>query len=162
MMIYRVANENDISNIINMKNRVKQRIINEKLPIWLNGYPLDEFIRDDIKNSYGRVITIDGNIAAYSVFYPSKIEYEEYLEDTNDYYSFGRVMVDDYYLGKGVGRYLISNIIEEANSLNQKGMIITADECNHKAINLYKSFGFEKITEIQFPYAYLTVFKLKF
>ena len=161
-MIYRSATKNDIKNILEMKNRVKNRILKENLPIWLNGYPLDEFIIEDINQNFGRVIEIDGKIAAYCVCLPSNIEYEEYLEKTTYYYSFGRVMVDDNYLGLGVGKYLISNVIQEAKELNQKGMIITADECNTKAINLYKNFGFVKITEFQFPYAYLTVFKLEF
>ena len=161
-MIYRVATSNDIKNIIEMKNRVKNRIIKENLPIWLNGYPLDEFITEDIKEGYGRVVEIGGAIAAYCVFLPSYIEYEDYLEDTKDNYSFGRVMVDDAYLGMGIGRYLISNVINEAKELHQQGMIISADDCNIKAVNLYKSFGFKKVKEIQFPYAYLSIFELKF
>ena len=161
-MIYRIATQNDIKSIINMKNRVKERIIKEKLPIWLNGYPLDEFIIEDTKNNYGRVVEIDGEIAAYSLFCPSNIEYEDYLEDYDNHYSFGRVMVDDNFLGMGVGRFLIKSMILEAKSLNQKGMIITADDCNTKAVNLYKSLGFEKVMEFQFPYAYLSVFRLKF
>ena len=44
-MIYRKATNDDIINIIAMKNKVKQRIIEENLPIWLNGYPLDELIK---------------------------------------------------------------------------------------------------------------------
>ena len=161
-MIYRTATPNDITNIINMKNRVKQRIITENLPIWLNGYPLDEFIMEDIEQSHGRVIEIEGKIAAYSVFYPSNIEYEEYLNNFDNHYSFGRVMVDNNFLGMGVGRFLIKSMILEAKSLNQKGMIITADDCNTRAVNLYKSFGFLKESEFQFPYAYLSVFRLEF
>ena len=161
-MIYRDATLDDIKDIIEIKNRVKNRIIKENLPIWLNGYPLDDFIIEDIKNSHGRVVEIDGKIAAYCAFHPSNIDYEEYIENTENHYSFGRVMVDDYYLGKGVGRFLINNVINEAKSLNQKGMIISADECNIKAVNLYQSFGFKKIKEIEFPYAYLTVYRLEF
>ena len=55
-MIYRKATNDDIINIIAMKNKVKQRIIEENLPIWLNGYPLDELIKEDIENNEGRVV----------------------------------------------------------------------------------------------------------
>jgi hypothetical protein len=41
-------------------------------------------------------------------------------------------------------------------------MIITGDDFNTKAMNLYKSLGFVKIGEKQFPYAYLSIFKLDF
>ena len=161
-MIYRQANTNDIKSIIEMKNRVKNRIIKQNLPIWLNGYPLDEFIIDDIEYNFGRVVEIDGKIAAYCAFHPATVDYAEYLENISNNYSFGRVMVDDNYLGLGVGKFLIANTINEAKSLNQNGMIISADECNIKAVNLYRSFGFKKVSEIEFPYAYLTIFELKF
>ena len=51
-MIYRIANENDLKQIIKMKNNVKERIIKQKLPIWLNGYPLDEYIIQDVTTIY--------------------------------------------------------------------------------------------------------------
>ena len=161
-MIYRKANINDCTQIIKMKNRVKERVIKENLPIWLNGYPLDEYIEDDIQNNYGRVIEIESKIVAYAAFHPAYIDYKDYIDDIKDYYSYGRVMVDDGYTGLGVGKQLINNMIIEAKKLNQKGLIIAADDCNIKAVNLYKNFGFTKINEIQFPYAYLSIFKLEF
>ena len=161
-MIYRQANTNDIEQVIAMKNRVKMRVIKENLPIWLNGYPLDECIIEDINYNYGRVVEIDGKVVAYCAFHPATIDDQEYIKNVNNHYSFGRVMVDDNYLGKGIGRFLINNTINEAKTLNQKGMIISADDCNIKAVNLYKSFGFKKEHEIQFPYAYLSIFRLKF
>ena len=145
-----------------MKNRVKQRIIKANLPMWLNGYPLDEYLTEDVMNSFGRVIELDGNIVAYAVLYPSHIEYENEIENIVDLYSFGRVMVDDGYTGMGIGKFLVTNMINEAKSLNQKGMLITGDDFNTKAMNLYKSLGFVKIGEKQFPYAYLSIFKLFF
>ena len=68
-MIYRIATLDDLNEIIIMKNKVKQRIINQNLPMWLNGYPLDEYIIDDIKSSEGRVIEINGKIVSYSCFH---------------------------------------------------------------------------------------------
>ena len=43
-MLYRTARIDEISEIISMKNKVKERVIKEGLPIWQNGYPLDEMI----------------------------------------------------------------------------------------------------------------------
>ena len=161
-MLYRNANINDYNQIVLMKNRVKERVIKENLPIWLNGYPLDEYLMDDINNNFGRVIEFNNQIVAYAAFHPANIDYEEYIENTENFYSYGRVMVDDGYTGLGIGKLLISSMLDEAKSLNQKGMIIAADDCNIKAVNLYMSFGFKKINEIQFPYAYLSIFKLEF
>ena len=161
-MIYRIANINDFNDIILMKNRVKQRVINENLPIWLNGYPLDEFIYDDIINKYGRVVEKDNKVIAYAMLIPTEIEYEDEDFETKDLMSFGRVMVDDGYTKLGVGRFLVSNMINESKNLGKKGMKITADDCNTKAVNLYQSFGFKKEGEKQFPYAYLSIFGLYF
>lgn len=162
MMIYRTATNDDLKQIIEMKTRVKQRIELANLPMWLNGYPQDELLIEDIRESFGRVIELDDKIVAYAVLYPSYIEYENEIENIVDLYSFGRVMVDDNHTGKGIGRFLVKSMIEEAKSHNQKGMLITGDDFNTKAMNLYKSLGFVKIGEKQFPYAYLSIFKLIF
>ena len=53
-------------------------------------------------------------------------------------------------------------MIEEAKRLGRNGLGITADECNIKACNLYKSFGFKKEGGKQFPYAYLDIYGLYF
>ena len=50
-MIYQKATIKDLDEIIEMKNRVKARVVREGLPIWLNGYPLDEMILEDINKA---------------------------------------------------------------------------------------------------------------
>ena len=162
LMKYQIATKDNINEIILMKNRVKQRIIKANLARWLNGYPLDEMIIEDILNNHGRVIIKDNKVVAYAVLYPSPFEYQNEIDDIDNRYSFGRVMVDDNYTGIGIGRFLIESIINEVKGKNQKGMIITGDDFNTKAMNLYKSLGFVKIGEKQFPYAYLSIFKLDF
>ena len=162
LMKYQIASKDNTNEIISMKNRVKQRIIKANLPMWLNGYPLDEMIIEDVLNNHGRVIIFDNKVVAYAVLYPSTFEYQNEIDDIDNRYSFGRVMVDDNYTGIGIGRFLIESIINEVKGKNQKGMIITGDDFNTKAMNLYKSLGFVKIGEKQFPYAYLSIFKLDF
>ena len=162
-MIYQKAVLSDYDEIVVMKNLVKQRIINENLPIWKNGYPLDEVIKDDILNDYGRVVKQDGKVIAYAAFMPSSVMYEnEKIFKKDNLYSFGRVMVCNEFLSKGVGRYLAESMILEAKSLKVEGLGIAADECNIKATKLYKSLGFEKEGEKDFGYAYLSIFGLYF
>ena len=48
-MVYQKAVLSDYDEIVVMKDLVKQRIINENLPIWQNGYPLNEVIKEDIE-----------------------------------------------------------------------------------------------------------------
>lgn len=42
IMLYRKVTMNDYEEIIIMKNNVKERIIKQNLPIWLNGYPFQK------------------------------------------------------------------------------------------------------------------------
>ena len=161
-MIYRVATLNDLNEIIIMKNKVKQRIINQNLPMWLNGYPLDEYIIDEIKSNEGRVIEINGKIVSYSCFHHASKEYGNGVFKKDNVMSFGRLMVDDGYVGKHIGDYMVKSMIEEAKSLNVEGVGILADDFNVKAMNLYKKYGFNIEGARQFPYAYLTILGLYF
>ena len=162
-MIYQKATLSDYNEIIIMKDEVKQRIINENLPIWLNGYPLDEMIKEDIDLEYGRVIKVNNRVVAYATFMPSSVMYPEgNIFKKDNLCSFGRVMVGNKYLSQGFGRKLVESMILEAKSLNYNGLGIAADECNIKATKLYKSLGFEKEGEKDFGYAYLSIFGLYF
>lgn len=161
-MVYRIANINDLKEIIEMKNQVKQRVINENLPIWLNGYPLDEYIEEDIVNGFGRVIEIDNSVVAYAAFYLSTMDYPEDTFSKEPVQSFGRLMVKDEYVGKKIGSYLVDQMIEEAKKLEVFGMGILVDEVNSKALNLYLKKGFKKEGSKQFPFAYLDIYTLYF
>jgi predicted N-acetyltransferase YhbS len=161
-MIYRIANINDLEEILLMKNQVKQRVIEEKLPIWNHGYPLDSMIEEDINEKAGRVVELDGKIVAYAVFHHRECEYDTGTFKADNVMCFGRVMVKNGYTGMHIGDFLVKSMIEEAKTLKVDGMGITADACNVRAVNLYTKHGFKKEGEAQFPYAYLDIFGLYF
>lgn len=161
-MKYEIAKSSEFQEIVLMKNRVKQRIIKQGLPIWLNGYPLDILIQEDLKNKHGRIVRYNGKIVAYAAFMEDHKMYDEQIFKKNNLYSFGRLMVDDDYLNKHVGKFIVNCMILEAKSLNANGVGITADDCNIKALNLYKSFGFTYEGEKTFPYAHLNIYGLYF
>ena len=161
-MIYRKANMNDYSEIIDMKNEVKERIIKQNLPIWLNGYPLDILIQEDIENEECRVVELDNKVVAYACFHHAQKEYGTGVFKKDNLYSFGRVMVRDGYVGKHIGDFLVSEMIKEAKTFDVDGMGILADACNHVALSLYQKHGFKKEGEKQFPFAYLDIYALYF
>ena len=161
-MKYEIAIKSDLLEIIEMKNKVKERIIKEGLPIWKDGYPLDQMIIDDIEAKEGRIIRFNNQIIAYSCFHHAEKEYGKGVFKKDNVLSFGRVMVKDEYLGKHVGDFLIRSMIEEAKKSNVEGMGILVDECNIKAYSLYKKYGFTKEGARQFPYAYLDILGLYF
>lgn len=161
-MIYRKAIISDLERIIEIKNKVRERIIKKGLPIWKNGYPLDSFLEEDVIQGEARVIEVDGIIVAYSCFLPSEKEYgaDVFLKD--NLYSFGRIMVADGYTGLGIGNFLVESMINESKSLGANGMGILVDSCNEIAVNLYQKHGFKKEGERQFPFAYLDIYGLYF
>ena len=159
-MLYRVATKDDLKQILKMKENVKKRIIKQNLPMWLYGYPFDEYIIDDVTSNEGRVIEIDGKVVSYSCFHHASKEYGNGVFKKDNVMSFGRLMVDDEYVGKHIGDYMVQSMIEEAKSLNVEGVGILADDFNVKAMNLYKKYGFEIEGARQFPFAYLTILGL--
>ena len=161
-MIYRKPNINEIPEILSMKHRVKQRVLDSGLPMWLNGYPLDEMLVEDIELGEARVVELDGKVVAYAHYCHASKEYDNGTFKKDNLQTFGRVMVDDGYTGKHIGDFLVKSMIEEAKTLNVEGLCITADDFNIKAVNLYKKYGFIKEGEQQFPYAYLIKLGLYF
>ena len=159
-MEYKVATLDDLEQIIEMKNKVKERIIKENLPIWMNGYPLDSMIKEDIEAHEGRVIKVDNQIVGYACFHHASKEYGKGVFKKDNVQSFGRVMVKDGYTGKHIGDFLVHNMINEAKMLSVEGMGVLVDECNIKAYSLYKKYGFKKEGSQQFPYAYLDIIGL--
>ena len=142
-MIYRKPNINEIPEILSMKHRVKQRVLDSGLPMWLNGYPLDEMLVEDIELGDARVVELDGKVVAYAHYCHASKEYDNGTFKKDNLQTFGRVMVDDGYTGKHIGDFLVKSMIEETKILNVEGMCITADDFNVKAMNLYKKHGFE-------------------
>ncbi|MBE6142355.1 MAG: GNAT family N-acetyltransferase [Erysipelotrichaceae bacterium] len=161
-MEYKKAKMSQLEEIIKLKNEVKQRVIKEGLPIWQNGYPLDEMIIEDIENNEGRIVVIDNKIVAYSCFHHAIKEYGKGVFKKDNVQSFGRLMVSDLCVGKHVGDFLVRSMIEESKTLGVEGMGILVDECNIKAYSLYRKYGFRKEGAQQFPYAYLDILGLYF
>ena len=159
-MIYLKATKEDLIEILEMKNIVKQRVIKENLPIWQNGYPLDEMIIEDIEEDEGRIVKIDNKIVAYACFHHAYKEYGKGVFKKDNLQCFGRLMVLDGYVGKHIGAFLVESMIEESKTLNVEGMGLLVDSCNEKAVNLYSKYGFKKEGERLFPFAYLDIYGL--
>ena len=162
MCIYKISTMENFEEIIIMKNAVKQKVIDEKLPIWQNGYPTDEIIKEDIENGYGRMIVVDGKIVSYATFHPALYEYDPGTFPTDELMSFGRVMTKVEETNKGYAYKLIENMIEETKQKGYIGLGILVDDFNKKALNLYLKFGFKYYGTGKFPWAVLDKYYLLF
>lgn len=66
--------------------------------------------------------------------------------DENDLY-IGNICISKNNRGKGIGNFLLRNVIEEAKKKNCKRIILDVLKTNVPAINLYKKMGFKIIRE---------------
>ncbi len=58
-----------------------------------------------------------------------------------------RIGVKGKFQGKGIGRILLSKLLERAKKIGAREVILEVSEKNRKAISLYERFGFRKISE---------------
>ena len=70
------------------------------------------------------------------------------------------VCVDKNSRGKGVGKFLLKNIIEQAKKLNCSKIVLDVSKDNKIAINLYKKNGFRVVKERTLRLLKITVFKM--
>lgn len=63
-MKFRLAENKDIEKIMKIINQGKEKLKKESIDQWQNGYPNEESIERDIKNSYSYVVEEEGKILA--------------------------------------------------------------------------------------------------
>ena len=160
MIEYKVATIDDLKEIISIKNKVKEKVIEENLPIWQNGYPQDELLEEDIEKGYGRIIVVDKQIVSYASYYPALYDYDRGTFPIDDVMSFGRIMTKVTETKKGYATFLVKNMIDEAREKKIPGFGILVDSFNKKALSIYLKFGFKYIKTSTFPWAVLDVYYL--
>lgn len=70
------------------------------------------------------------------------------------------ICVDNNNRGKGVGKYILENIIKYAKSKDCDSIILDVTKNNKKAISLYEKYGFKKIKERRSKLFKVTIFKM--
>lgn len=162
MYIYKIATLDDLNEIIKMKNDVKKKVIEENLPIWQNGYPQDELIKEDIENDFGRIIVVDNEIVSFATYHPASYEYDNGTFPCDDVMSFGRVMTKVNKTKHGYASILIDEMIKETKEKGYSGLGILVDSFNKKALSIYIKHGFRYLKTSPFPWAVLDVYYLDF
>lgn len=97
-----------------------------------------QLIKEDSerKNNIFLVAEVNGNIAGFC-----RCE-GNMLKRTSHKVEFGVAVLKDYW-GYGIGKSLLMESINWADSIGLKKMALSVLEINEKAITLYKQFGFE-------------------
>lgn len=86
----------------------------------------------DDENAYYLVALADDGVVAYGGFH-------KVLDEGQ----VANIAVRSDVRGKGIGRQLTSNLIDLAKKNGVKRMTLEVKDCNERAINLYRSLGFE-------------------
>ncbi len=161
-MQYRIATKEDLNDILIIKEEAKARVRADGLNVWNGDYPMNEMIADDIRMEWGRVIEDNGRIVAYAALHKSEAEYPADTFLRPHLLSFGRVMVSDAVLGHGVASRLVGEMIAEAQAEGYAGMGIGVDDCNERALRLYRRHGFVREGFFKFTFADLDTYVLYF
>lgn len=70
--------------------------------------------------------------------------------NSTDVLEISRLYARTSFIGKGIGKALMDIAIAEAQQLQKKYLWLGVWENNHRAIDFYKKFGFEKFSEHDF------------
>ena len=116
--------------------------LSEKTKNFFNPHPFDketaQRLCEEKDENYERFVYYqEGKIVGYIFFSNLKSEYP----------GIG-ICIRDGYQGKGLGKKLLSFLIESAEKKEKKGLVLTVFKDNEKAFNLYRKMGFRVEREI--------------
>lgn len=143
----RLANTNDILEIMEVTNRVKDVMINiDNIPQWDESYPNKDVFLEDIKNNTMYVYIMDNKIAGYivlnneeDIIEANKVNYRKY--DT--YKVIHRFAVDPNFQNKGIATKLVEHTFNVAKEENLEAIRIDTNSYNEKMCSLILKLGFE-------------------
>jgi GNAT superfamily N-acetyltransferase len=121
---------------------------------WQDGYPNPEVVAQDIKKGVGYVITIEGNIIAYSAILindePEYARIEGQWLTNSDFVVFHRVAVAESFLGKGIAKALFAFIEEFTLHNNIYSIKVDTNYDNMAMLTLLKNTGYTYCGEVYF------------
>ena len=144
MITIRHATENDLPQILEIYNDI---IKNTTAVYYYEPHTLEMrrqwFMEKQEKGFPVFVAEEDGQILGMSTIGPFRIPtaYQYTVENT--------VHVAAHARGKGIGKLLLSPVIEAAKQMNMHAVIAGIDAGNEVSLHLHKSFGFEEVAHFK-------------
>ncbi len=152
----RLANQNDIENILEIVGDAQQSLKRRCINQWQNGYPNRESIQADIEKGVGYVVLWKDEIAAYAaIIINGEPEYKnldgKWLSE-QDYVVIHRICVRKSCTRQGLASYLMHKAEEIALQNNAHSFKIDTHKDNGYMMNLLKKEGFAYCGEIHYPH----------
>lgn len=149
-MIFRKAEKVDFYKIRSLYwNLIDQDQDDPSFPHWKKGiHPSDEMILDSIDKGDLYVLADGEKIAACVIANDEKVEgYADapWQVDSDDIIVLHVLAVHPEYLGKGLARRLVENVIEQERKAGKKALRLDVIENNTTAERLYQKLGFRYI-----------------
>jgi len=148
-MNFRLSRLEDIKSIMEIINKGKEKLNKENIEQWQDGYPNEESIINDIKNTYSYVL-VEENIIIGTVAISfdgestyNKIYNGSWITTNEPYAVMHRVAVDINSKIKGKGRLLIENTEKLCKDKNINSIKIDTHEQNISMQNLLINNGFK-------------------
>ena len=144
----RLANKNDIKNIMSIIDEAKQFLKESGSTQWQNGYPNEETIQTDLKNNVGYVFVVGDQVAAYAAVIdgidPNYNEINGSWKNEKDEYStIHRICFSSNYQGHGLAKLFISNILTLKYAKGIRNLRVDTHKLNVPMQTLAQHNGFE-------------------
>ncbi len=176
-MLVRLINLEEINNVINLCNFVRDDLNKNNINIWDDDYPSHDIFIEDIKNKrlwcieenseiIGLVTVIDNiydelswdgaeNILSNikNITNANEVCNAYSVSNTNEVcnvYFLSRLMINPNYQRKGYGTILLKNIIKQNKN---KTCCLLVSKINLKAILFYKNIGFKYLLSCNVPWS---------
>ncbi len=153
----RIAKANSFADFITIRNIARKTwpvayseiLSQEQLEYMLNAFYSDEGLKSDQEKGHQFLIAYNGKEAVGFASFENHFQNESVTK-------IHKLYVLPETQGKGIGRYLIENIQQEAKQNEVKKIILNVNRFN-KALSFYQKLGFKIIREvdIQLEFGYL-------
>ena len=154
----RIAQKGDIENVIGFYHSVIKSLGENNLPKWKIGvYPTDEYIISAIEKGELYALFDNQKIIGATVLNScvndgyQKVNWKVNAKSVENL-NIHILRVSAKYQGQGIGKTLLSKVIEIAKKKNKKVLRLDALKENYIAKNLYESAGFAFIQDVKLYY----------
>ncbi|MFM9825748.1 GNAT family N-acetyltransferase [Flavobacterium sp.] len=143
---FRKAKITDVSEIWVILQQAIKRRKNEGSDQWQDGYPNLEVVKNDIKNSYGYVLTEAKTIIGYCAILindePEYLNIEGKWLTNADFVIVHRIAISESHIGKGLSKTIIENIEDLARNINIHSIKVDTNYDNFAMMKIFDKCGF--------------------
>ena len=149
-LIYtRSAKQSDLEVIMQIIQEAKKFLKDSESTQWQGTYPDKTTIQDDIKNNYGLVLIVDGQVAGYSAVItgiePTYIDIEGAWKNNKDVYAtIHRMAISSAFRGMHLADKFISDIISLKYAEGTRNFRIDTSRKNKIVQHIATSHSFEE------------------